>query len=143
MAYLKPKSTNYNSAQVEIDFSNLIFNKRKNVRAFNCETLNHLDECESDCREFVSKKLGYSLLTTTSLDQYDPLKNRYDSDKICAVLNRTINSPGLNLILRYETGPRSESLHKDISLGNICCRRTCNCELIYKVKNNFKLCKLE
>jgi len=146
LAYLNPRSANYNDAQIETNFSSLIFNKHNNVRAYDCEELNHLDECENDCREFASKKLNYTVLTTTSLDQYDPLRNRQDSDQICEVLNRTINSPGINLIVRYETGPRSESIHKDISLGNICCQRTCNCELIYRVKNKNETiedCKLD
>jgi len=132
LAYIIPKSVD---TKLEIDFSKVIFDKYKGIRAFKCEDLNHLDECEKDCRELVADKFKLKYIQEMSLDQYDPLRNRQDSNKICAVLNRKINSPGLNLIVRYETGPRNESFHKDIHLGNICCQRTCNCEIIYKLKN--------
>lgn len=130
LAYLNPKTSN--NPIIEFDFSDLISKKRQ-VRAFICEDLNHLDECEQDCRIFVSDKIGYLPLKQSSSDEYDPLLNLNDSDKICQVLNRKINSPGINLIARYETGTRF--MHKDISLGNICCKRTCTCEIVYKTKN--------
>lgn len=38
-------------------------------------------------------------------------------------------------MMRMETGPRDVSLHKDVHLGNLCCRRTCECEIIYKHVN--------
>jgi predicted metal-binding transcription factor (methanogenesis marker protein 9) len=80
----------------------------------------------------VSKELDYDIVNSIDLDNFDPIANRDDSDKICEYLDRTINSPGVDLRVRIETGPRNESVHKDIDLGNICCNRTCNCDIIYK-----------
>lgn len=131
LAYINAKSV---ETKLEIDFSSIIYEKQKK-RAFKCEELNHLDECEKDCRELVAQKLDLKYIQEISSDQYDPLKNRFDSNKICKILNRKINNPGINLMIRYELGPRNESQHKDIHLGNICCQRTCNCEIIYKLKN--------
>jgi len=124
LTYINAKSV---ETKLEIDFSSIIYEKQKK-RAFKCEELNHLDECEKDCRELVAQKLDLKYIQEISSDQYDPLKNRLDSNKICKILNRKINNPGINLMIRYELGPRNESFHKDIHLGNICCQRTCNCE---------------
>ena len=122
------KINNFDNAIEVVDLSNRILKQRN----FFCDKLDHLNECETDCRELVSQELNYDIVNEIGLDNYDPIANRRDSDKICEYLNRTINSPGIDLRVRIETGPRNESVHKDIDLGNICCNRTCNCDLIYK-----------
>ena len=132
LMYTLPKELS--KLTTEADFSDQIFESHNRVRAYRCENLNHLDECENDCRAYVAEKLNYTLLKNREFDNYDPLVDREDSNKICQVLNRTINSPGINLLVRYETGPRSISTHKDINLGNLCCNRTCNCEVVFKTK---------
>ena len=111
LAYINAKSE---ETKLEIDFSSIIYEKQKK-RAFKCEDLNHLDECEKDCRELVAQKLDLKYIQEIGSDHYNPLKNRLDSNKICKILNRKINNPGINLMIRYELGPRNESQHKDIT----------------------------
>jgi hypothetical protein len=114
------------------DFSNAISTVFANKRAYRCTEHDHDAECESTCREQVSNLLKYEQLKAKNVDFYDPLSNRSKSDEICKILNKQINYPGVELLVRIETGPRDTSSHKDIRLGRICCKRVCECELIFK-----------
>jgi len=113
------------------DFSNAISAVYANKRAYRCTEHDHDAECESECRKQVSNNLKYNV-KDKNIDFFDPLKNRFESNEICKTLNKQINYPGVDLLIRVETGPREESAHKEIRLGRICCKRVCECELIFK-----------
>ena len=119
------------------NFSENIFKKNNQTRAFLCSDLDHNRECEKDCRAEIANFLsGYTpIQLNENVDVYEPLLNRTESNKICQKLNRPISSPGVNVLARIETGPRDVSWHKDIHLGNICCNRSCECELVFKRGN--------
>jgi hypothetical protein len=70
-------------------------------------------------------------------NRFDVLKNREHANRICEKLfpDEQINSPGIDLMMRMETGPLDSSLHKNVHLGKLCCRRRCTCEVIYKNTN--------
>jgi hypothetical protein len=114
------------------DFSDAISDVFSNKRAYRCTEHDHDSECESECRKQVSNLLRYDKLEAKNVDYYDPLRNRSESDEICKILNKQINYPGVDLLVRIETGPRDISSHKEIRLGRICCKRICECELIFK-----------
>jgi hypothetical protein len=125
------------------DLSENIFRKNNQTRAYLCTDLDQHEECERDCRSEVGKYFAYSPLTNhINVDMFDTLVNRADSNKICEKLNETHMSPGVNLVVRVESGRREEEeevedgiWHKDVHLGNICCNRTCECEIVYKRGN--------
>jgi hypothetical protein len=130
LSFLQP-----NIGLSQIDNSSMVVdltNRMTSIRAFRCDQVDHYNECETECRAAVNDIINYDPIESIELDNYDPLLNRNDSNRICEVLNKTINSPGVNVITRIEHGPRGASYHKDINLGNICCNRTCKCEILYK-----------
>ena len=124
------------------DFSENIFRKNNQTRAYSCTDLDQHEQCERDCRSEVANFFSYSPLTNdVNVDVFDPLVNRADSNQICAKLGETHMSPGVNLVVRVESGRRREVevedgiWHKDVHLGGICCNRTCECEIVYKRGN--------
>jgi hypothetical protein len=117
-----------------------IFKKYGEKRAYECSQLDHHKDCEIDCRFEIAKLIGgYDKINDLAVDSYNTLdalaSNRTYSNNICKILNKRVYSPGLDLVARIETGPRGISWHKDVSLGNICCKRVCTCEIVYKHTN--------
>ncbi len=128
LAFIEPLAAQFDDSKLVLDLSNRMIA----TRAFKCDEVDHNNECETNCRRAVNDVIFYNSLNQINLDNYDPLSERNISNRICTVLNQTINSPGVNVVVRMETGPREISVHKDVNLGNICCNRTCECKLVYK-----------
>lgn len=131
----KTRSVDYENYEIIADLSSEIFAKHDNQRGFLCTDVDHERECEQDCRNAVTELLDNYDVTDSSEDNFEPLIDRQESDKICNYLEKPVHFPGVDLAIRIETGPKEEKMHKDISLGNICCKRQCECEIIYRFFN--------
>ena len=118
------------------DLSELIFKRHGEKRAYTCTDLDHGAECETECRDEIASLLGgYSAVKDASTDNFDLLAHRDTANLVCTLLDKVIQSPGVEIIARVETGPRLNSMHKDLRMGNICCARVCHCEIVYKHVN--------
>lgn len=114
------------------DLSQLISDSQGNKRAFTCSDDDNDRTCEIACRDQISKLTKYTPITNLEQNEYRPLLDREDSDELCKLIKNKENAPGVDLSVRISTGPRDLGyFFKEITLGNICCQRTCKCDLMY------------
>ena len=118
-------------ANLIANFDEQILKERIFGESFNCA--NELYECEIKCRQLAAAYL-----------KYDPLKDaNYISDSsvfendlnignfICSIENKEIKNPGLDFYVKVSTQLGKVYTPKHIYLGRVCCKRPCDCKLVY------------
>ena len=97
---------------------------------YNCSKF-EIAECESECRARASDYFNNNLeLKNNSLNELNLFEeNQTLGDEFCEKIGKKVIYPGLNAKLIINTKPGDLTLNKEVNLGTICCKQTCDCQL--------------
>jgi hypothetical protein len=86
--------------------------------------------CEKECRNSTSDYLNYEPLRETVTYKQKNIfsQNKDIGDFMCRETQKLPVNTNLNLYILIVT---QSNINKQISLGKLCCKRPCNCQLIY------------
>lgn len=83
------------------------------------ESYNCIRDCKIAAGIFLkSDKLMNPDATIATLDIFFDFPS---ANKICQTVSRKIESPGMDIFVRYDTGSREQGSYEDLHVGRICC----------------------
>lgn len=124
------------SSDLNQSFQSLIVDKTNELpnrdKSFEC-SIRLQDECVNSCMNLISKYLNEPMIENPSSNilNYNIFFNQFASNTVCSALNREINKPGTDIYVKIDT-KENNNLIKYISMGRICCRSQCTCEILFK-----------
>ena len=112
-----------------VNFTNDLPYKEK---AYEC-SLFELEECQNDCMNLISSYFQEPLIKhpNSSILNYNIFFKEFASNKVCNLLNKQINKPGIDIYAQIDATSANFSINY-ISLGRVCCRPICNCDYVFK-----------
>ncbi len=119
------------SNSILVDFKDQILKDKIRDESYNCN--NEMKDCELKCRQLTGDYLSFdsfkNMSYSSDLDIFE--NNPSIGNFICEKENKQLVKPGLDYYVKVETQKVQVYTPKHIYLGKVCCKRPCDCRLVY------------